>query len=416
MLRKLRLKFVAICMTLVTVILAVVFLSSLLSIRQNITGLSRQVLQRVIRQEGTPYRPDIGISLDGSGQTVMLPYFTVRLVPLGTSYTAYVTGGTYNDLDDTEELTAILQACLGQEDSEGVLSLSGCHLRYLRQEAPMGGQRIAFVDMSMERAMLRQTLWSHLAISGVALLLFLAVSVLLARWATAPVERAWQRQRQFLSDASHELKTPLTVILSNAELLEGTELPEKPARWAGSIQAEARRMKQLVEEMLTLARGEATALPAAPEEVSLSDLLEDCVLAFEPVAFEAGKQLDYDIAPGVCVSGDSSRLRQLAGVLLDNAIKYGAEGEPIRLRLQAQDRRCQLVVINQGEPIPEEERKKLFQRFYRADASRGETGGFGLGLAIAQQIVEAHKGSIRVESDRAQGTRFICTLPIKRES
>lgn len=411
MLRKLRLKFVAICMALVTVILAVVLLSSLLSIRQNVTDLSRQVLQRVIRQESTPYRPEMGISLEGGGQTVLLPYFTVRLAPLGGAYTAYVTGGTYSDLDDTEELAAILRACLDQEDSEGVLT--AYHLRYLREASPGGGQRIAFVDMSMGQAMLRETLWSHLLITGAALLVFLAVSVLLARWATAPVERAWERQRQFLSDASHELKTPLTVILSNAELLKHTDLPEKPARWAGSIQTEGRRMKRLVEEMLTLARGEAAAQPAALEEVPLSDLLEDCVLAFEPVAFEAGKRLEYEIAPGVSVQGDSARLRQLAGVLLDNAVKYGAEREPIRLTLHVQDRRCRLTVENQGPPIPPEQLPKLFQRFYRADGSRGETSGFGLGLAIAQQIAEAHKGSIRAESGAA-GTRFICTLPCRR--
>lgn len=409
MLRKLRVKFVAICMSLVTVILAVVFSSSLLSIRQNITDLSRQVLHRVIQESG-PFQPDFGISLDGGSQPVLLPYFTVRLIPSGGSYAAYVTGGTYSGLDDTEELTAILRACLAQEQREGVLP--DYQLRYLRQDTGYA-QRLAFVDMSMERAMLRETLGSHLAIAAVALALFFGVSVLLARWATAPVERAWQRQRQFLSDASHELKTPLTVILSNAELLESSQLAEKPARWSGSIHAEARRMKQLVEEMLTLARAENASLPAALEEVSLSDLATDCVLAFEPVAFEAGKRLEYDIADGAAVLGDREKLRQLAGILLDNAIKYGAGGAPIHLTLKLADRRCLLAVSNQGDPIPPEQLSHLFERFYRADTSRGEVSGFGLGLSIAQQIAQSHKGSIRAES--AGGvTTFTCSLPLKK--
>ena len=410
MLRKLRLKFVGICMALVTVILAVVFSTSLLSIRQNITELSRQVLHRVIQQEGSPFRPDIGISIDGSGQTVLLPYFTVRLLYGGGSYTAYVTGGTYSGLDDTEELAAILQACLAQEQNEGVLS--AYHLRYLRQNAG-SVQRIAFVDMSMERAMLRETLGSQLANAAVALTLFLGVSILLARWATAPVERAWERQRQFLSDASHELKTPLTVILSNAELLETAALPERPARWAGSIRDEARRMKQLVEEMLTLARAEGGSLPAVLEEVSVSELLEDCVLAFEPVAFEAGKPLEYEIAEDIRISGHRDQLRQLAGILLDNAVKYGAEGAPIRLTLRAADRHALLSVSNQGAPIPPEQLEHLFERFYRADVSRGETAGFGLGLAIAKTIAETHRGAIRAESAGGR-TSFTCSLPLRR--
>ncbi len=408
MIRKLRLKFVAICMTLVAVILAVVFASSLFTIQRNITDLSRQVLHRVIREEG-PVRPDVGISIGGS-QTVLLPYFTVRLFDTGGTYTAYVTGGTYSGLDDTEELAAILSACLAQEQSEGVLT--DCHLRYLRQDDGFL-QRLAFVDMSMERAILRETLGSQLVIVAGAMGLFLAVSILLARWATAPVERSWQRQRQFLSDASHELKTPLTVILSNAELLESAGLADKPARWAGSVHSEARRMKQLVEEMLTLARAENAAQPAPLEELSLSELVEECVLAFEPVAFEAGKPLEYEIAEDVRISGHGEQLRQLAGIFLDNAVKYGAEGAPIRLTLRTADRHALLAVANQGETIPAEQLGHLFERFYRADVSRGETAGFGLGLAIAKTIADAHRGTIRVESAGGR-TCFTCSLPLRR--
>ena len=408
MIRKLQLKFVAICMALVTVILTVVVAFSLFSIQQNISNLSRQVLHRVIREEG-PVLPDAGISIGGS-QTVLLPYFTVQLFSYGGTYTAYVTGGTYSGLDDTEELAAILRACLDQKPSEGVLG--GFHLRYLRQDNGFV-QRLAFVDMSMERAILRKTLGSQLAIAAGALGLFLAVSILLARWATAPVERSWKRQRQFLSDASHELKTPLTVILSNAELLESAGLADKPARWAGSIRSEARRMKQLVEEMLTLARAENAARPAPPENLSLSELLVDCVLAFEPVAFEAGKALEYEIAEDIRISGHGDQLRQLAGILLDNAVKYGAEGAPIRLTLRAADRHALLSVSNQGAPIPPEQLEHLFERFYRADVSRGETAGFGLGLAIAKTIAETHRGAIRAESAGGR-TSFTCSLPLRR--
>ena len=411
MIRKLRLKFVAICMALVTAILAVVFFSVYLSMARNISDLSRQVLYRVSQEEtiGGMTRPDISIAI--GGDRVLLPYFTVNVWPSrGGGYTAQITGGTYSNLEDTEELTAILQDCLSQNRQEG--TVSGYHLRYLRQDNGLY-EKLAFVDMSMEQAVLRRMMGSYLVIALAALALLLGVSVLLSHWATRPVEKAWKQQRQFLSDASHELKTPLTVILSNAELLEQTELPDKPARWTDNILSEAGRMRSLVEEMLTLARADNMVRTAVPTEVSLSDIAADCALAFEPVAFEAGKPLEYQIADGTLVLGDGDKLRQLISILLDNAIKYGADGGTITLSLQKTDRQARLTVSNPGDPIPPEQLGRLFERFYRADVSRGEKSGFGLGLPIARTIAEEHKGTLRAESD-AGSTRFIYTMMLKK--
>ena len=223
----------------------------------------------------------------------------------------------------------------------------------------------------------------------------------------------WQQQRQFLSDASHELKTPLTVILSNAELLEAAPLEDRPARWADNIRSEAGQMKSLVEEMLTLARADNAVPTAVMGEVSLSDLATDCVLAFEPVAFEAGKPLESDITPDVTVTGDADKLRQLIGVLLDNAIKYGQAGGTISLTLRRTDRQARLLVSNPGDPIPPDQLGRLFERFYRADASRGEQSGFGLGLPIAASIATEHKGTLKAESDQAS-TRFLFSMPLKK--
>lgn len=406
MIRKLRVKFVAICMALVTAILAVVFVSVYVSMERNVEDLSRQVLHQVLEFNGRGFsRPEIGLDVPGGGR-VLLPYFTVEV----WGNDAYITGGTYADLEDTAALQAILGDCLSQERQEGTLDRYG--LRYLRQENGLY-QRIAFVDMSMETSILRNMMGPYLLIALVSMVLLLGVSLLLAYWATRPVERAWKQQRQFLSDASHELKTPLTVILSNAELLEDAALADRPARWADNIHTEARRMKRLVEEMLTLARADNPA-PAAPfAPVSLSDTAADCALAFEPVAFEAGKALEYTIAPSLSVLGDRDKLYRLISILLDNAIKYGAEGGTVHLTLERGDRQVRLTVSNPGQPIPPEQLAHLFERFYRADASRGEKSGFGLGLSIAQTIVQEHKGSLKAESD-AQSTRFLAVLPLKK--
>ena len=408
MIRKLQIKFVAMCMVLVTAVLAVVFVAVFFSAKQNTEVISHQVLERVMQEDTLSGRPDLGPNRDG--EDVLLPYFTVNLWDSNGVYRAFVTGGTYANLQDTAELEAILSDCLRQNQPEGTIRSYG--LRYMRQDYGLY-QRIAFVDMSMEQATLQELMGSYLQIGLAALVLLLGVSILLARWATRPVAKAWQQQRQFLSDASHELKTPLTVILSNAELLEAAPLDPRPARWADNIRSEAKQMKSLVEEMLTLARADNAAPTAVMAEVSLSDLATDCALAFEPVAFEAGKPLESDIAPDVTVTGDGDKLRQLVGVLLDNAIKYGRAGGTITLTLRRTDRQARLTVSNPGDPITPEQLGRLFERFYRADASRGEQSGFGLGLPIAAAIASEHKGTLKAESDQVS-TRFLFTMPLKK--
>ena len=401
MIRKLRWQFVGVCMALVLTVLAAVFAAAYHAVRQNIEDLSRQVLTQVIREDGSGSAP--GVSVEIGGDRLLLPYFTVNI----WGGTAYITGGTYANLEDTDALRDILSQCLEQNQTEG--TVEDYHLRYLEEDNGLY-RKLAFVDMSMEQATLARVIRSYLVIALAALLVLLGIAAAASRWVTRPVERAWRQQGQFISDASHELKTPLTVILSNAELLEGAALPEKPARWSGNIRCEAEQMRTLVEQMLTLARADNGVRPAAMEPVNFSDVATECVLSFEPVAFEAGKPLEDHVAEDVTVTGDRDRLRHLISILLDNAVKYGAPGGTITLTLERTERQARLTVANPGDPIPPEHLPHLFERFYRADSSRGEQSGFGLGLSIADTIAREHKGSLRAESD-AVSTRFIFTLP-----
>ena len=406
MIRKLRWQFVAACMGLIAIVLAIVFGCVWASAQSALERSSHLALEQALSRRGGDLLP--GFRQNGGDDQVLLPYFTVQV--WGT--TVYVTGGTYSGLEDTDALTAILTDCLSQEADEG--SLSDYSLRYLRQDDGLYTQ-IAFVDISLETAALRQMMASYLRIGLLSLLLLAGASFLLSLRVTRPVERAWRQQRQFFSDASHELKTPLTVILSNAEMLETSDLPERESRWRDNILSESRQMKTLVEEMLTLSRTEDAQRKPTVADVDLSDLSEDCALAFEPVAFEAGKPLSWDVTPGLTVSGDGEKLRRLLSILLDNAAKYGAPGEGIVLSLRAERSQAILSVANGsgGHPIPPEELPRLFERFYRADASRGEQSGFGLGLPIAQAIAKEHHGALRAESDQ-QTTRFTFTLPLKK--
>lgn len=406
MIRKLRWQFVAACMGLIAAVLAIVFGCVWASAQNALEHSSHMALEQALSRRGGDLLP--GFHQSGGDDQVLLPYFTVQV--WGT--TVYVTGGTYSGLEDTDALTAILTDCLSQEADEG--SLPGYALRYLRQDDGLYTQ-IAFVDISLETAALRQMMASYLRIGLLSLLLLAGASFLLSLRVTRPVERAWRQQRQFFSDASHELKTPLTVILSNAEMLETSDLPERESRWRDNILSESRQMKTLVEEMLTLSRTEDAQRKPTVADVDLSDLSEDCALAFEPVAFEAGKPLSWDVTPALTVSGDGEKLRRLLSILLDNAAKYGAPGEGIVLSLRAERSQAILSVANGsgGHPIPPEELPRLFERFYRADASRGEQSGFGLGLPIAQAIAKEHHGALRAESDE-QATRFTFTLPLKK--
>lgn len=406
MIRKLRWQFVAACMGLIAAVLAIVFGCVWASAQNALEHSSHMALEQALSRRGGDLLP--GFRQNGGDDQVLLPYFTVQV--WGT--TVYVTGGTYSGLEDTDALTAILTDCLSQEADEG--SLPGYALRYLRQDDGLYTQ-IAFVDISLETAALRQMMASYLRIGLLSLLLLAGASFLLSLRVTQPVERAWRQQRQFFSDASHELKTPLTVILSNAEMLETSDLPERESRWRDNILSESRQMKTLVEEMLTLSRTEDAQRKPTVADVDLSDLSEDCALAFEPVAFEAGKPLSWDVTPALTVSGDGEKLRRLLSILLDNAAKYGAPGEGIVLSLRAERSQAILSVANGsgGHPIPPEELPRLFERFYRADASRGEQSGFGLGLPIAQAIAKEHHGALRAESDE-QATRFTFTLPLKK--
>ena len=406
MIRKLRWQFVAACMGLIAAVLAIVFGCVWASAQNALEHSSHMALEQALSRRGGDLLP--GFHQSGGDDQVLLPYFTVQV--WGT--TVYVTGGTYSGLEDTDALTAILTDCLSQEADEG--SLPGYALRYLRQDDGLYTQ-IAFVDISLETAALRQMMASYLRIGLLSLLLLAGASFLLSLRVTRPVERAWRQQRQFFSDASHELKTPLTVILSNAEMLETSDLPERESRWRDNILSESRQMKTLVEEMLTLSRTEDAQRKPTVADVDLSDLSEDCALAFEPVAFEAGKPLSWNVTPALTVSGDGEKLRRLLSILLDNAAKYGAPGEGIVLSLRAERSQAILSVANGsgGHPIPPEELPRLFERFYRADASRGEQSGFGLGLPIAQAIAKEHHGALRAESDE-QATRFTFTLPLKK--
>lgn len=230
-----------------------------------------------------------------------------------------------------------------------------------------------------------------LLFGGLALVLFFFLSVFLARKIVAPLEESHHKQKQFVSDAGHELKTPVSVIGANAELL-AREIGDN--RWLANIQYENERMGVLVAQLLDLARTENAALPTEP--IDLSRLVAGEVLPFESVAFEKGVSLHSNIENGVAVTGNTAGLKQLISILLDNALAHG-QGNTVALSLRNEHGHAVLSVINGGEEIPADQRSNLFERFWRVDVARsGDGTHYGLGLAIAKAVVTAHGGRIDV--------------------
>ena len=265
------------------------------------------------------------------------------------------------------------------------------HFSFYRMDKG-GYTLITFMDNTVvyESAM---TLFRYtLIFGGVALVMFFFLSRFLAKKIVAPLEESYQKQRQFISDAGHELKTPVSIVSANAELLS-RELGDN--QWLQNIQYENERMGMLIGQLLDLARTE-NATPQM-EHINLSRLVAGEALPFESIAFENGLVLNSNIAGGIAVEGNSTQLKQLASILLDNAIRHSKVDGEVRLTLSNDNGIAQLSVINPGDEIPIEHRERIFERFYRVDSARnGEDKHYGLGLAIAKAIIDAHRGHIEV--------------------
>ena len=388
MLKRLRLKFVLINMTIVTILLCVILGLVLHFTQADLEDKSIGMMQSIAAQPFQLGDPD------WQGEEVRLPFFTLQLGPDGELMTA---GGGYYDLSDDEFLDGLIRRTASSSKRLGVLEEYG--LRYYRSDNPVN-PCLVFADISSERATLDGLLRTCLLIGLAGFGAFLWVSIVLSKWAVRPVEKAWQQQRQFVAAASHELKTPLTVISTNAQLLKepGYE-PAQRARFLSSIQVMSEQMGALIRQMLELARTDTVEQREVFAQVDLSRVVEQAVLPFEPVFFEAGLGLETHVDKGISVRGGAEQLGQLVDILLDNARKYARPGGMTWVTLERKGRgRCLLTVADQGEPIPEEALGHLFERFYRADPARCRTGSFGLGLSIAQAIVDRHRGRIWAES------------------
>ena len=255
---------------------------------------------------------------------------------------------------------------------------------------------IIFLDYGREMTSFRSFLFTSMGVSVVGLMAVLFLLIFLSGRIVKPFSENYEKQKRFITDAGHELKTPLTIIDADAEVLE-MDIGEN--EWLRDIQTQTKRLAQLTNCLILLSRMEEQ--PRTERiEFPISDLVEETVETFQALAKTRNKNLSANVQPMLSMSGDEKAVRQLITILLDNAIKYANDGGKIEITLKKQKNMIYLSAFNTVESISKENIMHLFDRFYRVDQSRNsQTGGYGLGLSIASAIVNAHKGKITASTE-----------------
>ena len=400
MIRKLRIKFVCVILGIVMLMLAMI-----LGVVIHFTGQNME-MQSINMMRAIATAPFQQGKLGKPPEEVRLPFFTVQI---GNRGELLGISGGYFDLTDREYIESIVNAALASEHNTA--QLEDYQLRFLKEKSPRG-YTIVFSDTTTESATLKNLYSICVLIFFVAMGVFLGVSILLSNWVIKPVAVAWDQQRQFVADASHELKTPLSVIMANAELLANEDtIPDDRRKFSCNILSMTYQMRTLVENLLEMARVDNGTLKMQFAALDFSELVRDAVLSFQLLYEEKGQTLQNAIPDGITLQGSERHLYQVLDVLLDNALKYSVAEGHTNVELKRIGHSCLLTVSNTGEPISKEDLKNIFKRFYRADKARSLNGSYGLGLSIAESIVEAHKGKIWAASEPGYNTFFV-QLPL----
>ena len=270
------------------------------------------------------------------------------------------------------------------------------------------GAKYVFLDCRREISNFRTVLVTTISVSLLGLAAVFVLVVIFSRMVFRPVEESIQKQKRFITDASHELKTPLTIIDANTEVME---MESGESQWTKSTRKQIQRLSGLVQQLVTLSRLDEEKGLEEKCEFNLSEAVSECVQPYESLAQTREKNLTLNIEENLIYTGDERSIRQLAGILMDNAVKYSSENGNITLTLKKKGKKIFLEVYNDADDLPQGKLDVLFERFYRLDSSRNSgTGGSGIGLSVAKAIVQAHKGKITAENKNGRGLTITVIL------
>ena len=271
---------------------------------------------------------------------------------------------------------------------------------------------LVFLNCQRELATFRDFLYASIGISlGGTLAVFLLLLVFSGR-IVRPIAESYEKQKRFITDAGHELKTPITIIRADADVLASDLDGEN--EWIADIRKQTGRLAELTADLIFLSKMEEENPALQMQELSLSELVDETAQSFQSLALAKGKRFSASVAPDLQVKGDEKALGKLVSILLDNAMKYSPENGTVELKLDQSGKAAQLLVRNSTPPMEKGSADRLFERFTREDRSRNsESGGFGLGLAIAKAVTEAHGGTIHAESEDGSSLTVTAELPLR---
>lgn len=405
MIRKLRVKFIAISMiSTMTVLFLIIGSINLLNYREMSTNAD-MILNILIENNGK--LPDNIYQSQRKKHTNISPETSFE----SRYFTVFIENNTETYDVDTDKIAAVDQqkaiqfACKIKKNREkhGFIS----KYRYVKQETSEG-ITIYFLDCTKSMLSFKAFLVSSIFVSILGVTAVFLLVVVLSKKAIEPVAQSYEKQKRFITDAGHEIKTPLTIIDADTTILE-MEYGEN--EWLSDINIQTKRLADLTNDLIYLSKMEEENTKIEMIEFPFSDVVEEVAQSFQNLATVQKKVFQTDIKPMVSIKGDEKSIRQLISILLDNAVKYCGENGNIRLSVWKKGKNTMMSVYNTTNEMKKENLDHLFDRFYRMDESRNsQTGGYGIGLSIAQAIVIAHKGKIQASSEDGQSLLITVTL------
>ena len=402
MLRQLKIKFIAITMILVSIILSFVFTLMYQSNVKSTYDKSVADLKTISTLDITKFsEPQTNKVLK---ELQFVPLFIVNIDESGVILSQIKSNISMDD----ESFKSIVKAA--HESQEDIGTIKSMDIRYYKKHYSLY-EKISFIDISRDNKNLENLFVVFIMTGAITLLFFFFIVLFLSNWALMPVEKTWNQQKQFIADASHDLKTPLSVLLANMDILENnkSDTIQSQIKWIQASKQEAKQMKNLIEEMLFLAKSDANRIDNSKTTINVSDTLFSLILSMEVIAFEKNVIINYasTIDENLYTIANEKQLISLLSILLENASKYSYEETSITAKLKREQSKIKFEINNFGPVIPKHEIAHIFERFYRVDKSRNkEHGGYGLGLSIAKKITDENNMKISVESSAEKGTTF----------
>ena len=396
MFNKLKLKLITINMVLLSTVFISIFSVIFFMTSNNINREISRNLDALVRNNKIPIPYSINIVVDLSSNKSINNIFK-----------------SYGAITSNNDIQEAVDKVVNSKKKLGKINISTNSYSYLKASTPFG-TKIAFIERSQYDTMLFELLKTFIVIGCISLIVLLLISIYLTNKSIIPIKETFEKQKQFIADASHELKTPLAIIKTNTSLIlsQPDDTIKNQSKWINYINSQTDRMSILINEMLSLAKMDTAENQLPLSHINLSKIVESMLLMFDAIIYENNINLETNISKDLFVNGDKESLKKLFSIIMDNAIKHTNKQGTITVSLFTYKNKIKMIIRNTGEGIASENLERVFERFYRVDNSRDrETGGYGLGLSIASSIVKQHNGKIYARSKVGEFTSFIVELP-----